>query len=79
MDERHKLIMKENRERRKRIEEVAKRKEAEKAVKEMEVLGSRKKEQKEIYEKIFKPNNNNLDKIERSLRYELFNTAEVVI
>ena len=45
----------------------------------MEVLGSRKKEQKEIYEKIFKPNNNNLDKIERSLRYELFNTAEVVI
>lgn len=67
-DDRHKAIMKENKMRRERIEREAKLKEEQKKANEAKALEERKKEQKNLYNKYFKPHNNYGEKIDRSLR-----------
>lgn len=68
IDDKHKALMRENKLRRERIEREAKLKEEERKIKAAEALNERKKEQKTLYNKYFKPNNQYAEKIDRSLR-----------
>lgn len=68
IDDKHKELMRENKLRRQRIEKEAKIKEEEKQLKAAKALDDRKKEQKTLYNKYFKPNNQYAEKIDRSIR-----------
>jgi hypothetical protein len=67
IEDKHKEIMRENKRRRELMEKQAKEKAEQEKIAQEKALQERKKEIKENYDKFFKPNNNNLEKIERSM------------
>lgn len=76
LDDKHKQMMRENKLRLKRLDEENQRKKDEEEKLKVKTLEEKKKNQKHMYEKYFKPNNNNADRVlERSLRYLLLNRS----